>query len=99
MRMVETNGWNQLDHSRTEIAARDGLRPDMDRDRIWVDDQRWMTGDGLLETDDNQSPSLYEDIEVMRSYTLSRSLRFQATKLQSSADIQTYDYRRHGSND
>jgi len=29
-----------------------------------------MTGDGLRETDDNQSPSLYEDIEVMRSYTL-----------------------------
>jgi hypothetical protein len=29
-----------------------------------------MTGDGSRETDDNQSPFLYEDIEVMRSYTL-----------------------------
>jgi hypothetical protein len=29
-----------------------------------------MTGDGSPETDDNQSPSVYEDIEVMRSYTL-----------------------------
>jgi len=29
-----------------------------------------MTEDGSRETDDNQSPSLYEDIVVMRSYTL-----------------------------
>jgi len=77
---VETNGWNQLDHSRRWIAAGDGSqpemdrgrrwiaarealrpemddkrwipsgdgsRPDMDRDLIWMDDRRWMTGDGL----------------------------------------------------
>jgi len=72
------------------IAARDGLRPemddkrwipsgdavwpDMDRDWIWMDDRRWISGDGSWETDDNQSPFLYE-----------------ATKLQSSADMQTYD--------
>jgi hypothetical protein len=34
---VETNGWNQLDHSRRWIAAGDGSRPEMDRG------QRWMT--------------------------------------------------------
>ena len=39
-------------------------------DRRWIADRRWMTGDGSREPDDNQSPSLYEDIEVMRSYTL-----------------------------
>jgi len=49
---------------------RDGSRPDMDRDRIWMDDRRWISGDGSRETDGNQSPFLYEDIEVMRSYTL-----------------------------
>jgi hypothetical protein len=55
-------------------AARDGFRPEMDdkrwippgngswpemdRDWIWMDDRRWMTGGGSRETDDNQSPSL-----------------------------------------
>jgi len=39
-----------------------------------VDDRRWISGDGSQETDDNQSPFLY-----------------QARKLQSSADMQTYD--------
>jgi len=63
MHMVETNGWNQLDHSRRwvatrRIAAGDGSRQDMDRNRIWMDDRRWMTGDGSREMDDNQSPSL-----------------------------------------
>ena len=29
MHRVETSGWNQLDHSRREIAAGDGLRPEM----------------------------------------------------------------------
>jgi len=71
----------------TWITVRDRLRPDMDRDRIWMDDRRWNTGggwqemdqgrwikgDGSRETDDNQSRFLYE-----------------ATKLQSSADLQTY---------
>jgi hypothetical protein len=35
-----------------------------------MDDRRWISGDGSRETDNSQSPSLYEDIEVMRSYTL-----------------------------
>jgi len=38
-----------------------------------VDDRRWISGDGSRETNDNQSPVLYE-----------------ATKLQSSAELQTY---------
>jgi len=62
MHRVEMNGWNQLDHSLRWIAAREGLPPemddtrwipsgdgsrhDMDRDRIWMDDKRWITGDG-----------------------------------------------------
>jgi len=103
---VDTNGWNQLHHSRGCIAAgdrsrserdcgrrwmtRDGTSPDVDRGRIWiaagygcmtgggwqeVDDRSWISGDGSRETDDNQSPFLYE-----------------AMKLQSSADMQTYDF-------
>ena len=52
------------------IPPGDRSRPDMDRHRIWVDDRRWTIGDGSRETDDNQSVFLYEDIEVMRSFTL-----------------------------
>jgi hypothetical protein len=65
---VETNGWNQLDHSRRWIAAGNGSRPEMDRGRGWIaarvalrpemDDRRWISGDGSRETDDNESPSL-----------------------------------------
>jgi len=29
----------------------DGSQQDMDRDRIWMDDRRWMTGDGSQEMD------------------------------------------------
>jgi len=42
MHKVETNGWNQLDHSR-----RDGLWPEMDRGRRWIaTGYGWMTGGG-----------------------------------------------------
>jgi len=30
MHMVETNGWNELDHIQKWIAAGSGFRPDMD---------------------------------------------------------------------
>jgi hypothetical protein len=96
-RMAGTNWMTAGDGSRPEmdrgqrwIAAREGLRPemddkrwipsgdgsrqDMDLDRIWMDDRRWMAGDGSRETDDNQSP-----------------FQNEATKLQSSADLKTYD--------
>jgi hypothetical protein len=33
---VETNVWNQLDHSRREIAAGNGSRPEMDPVRRWM---------------------------------------------------------------
>ena len=49
-----------------------------------------MTGDGSRETDDNQSPSLYEDIEVMRSYTLleiTSISRYEVTIERRYADI------------
>jgi len=35
MHRVEMNGWNQLDHGRRWIAAREGLRPEMD-DKRWT---------------------------------------------------------------
>jgi len=79
----------------------DGSRPDMDRDRIWMDDlggwqemddRRWISGDGSLETDDNRSLSYVKILRLCEVIRFSRSrLWFQATKLQSSADIQTYD--------
>jgi hypothetical protein len=50
MHTVETNGWNQLDHSCTVIAAGNGLRPE----KVM---KRWISGDGTWETDDNQPPS------------------------------------------
>jgi len=33
------------------ITNRDRSRPDMDPDRIWMDDRRWMIGDGSQEMD------------------------------------------------
>jgi len=50
------------------IPSGDGLCPEMDLDRIWMDDWRWITGDGSRETDDNQSPFRYADIQDTRSY-------------------------------
>jgi len=41
MLIKETNGWNQLDHSRKWIVARDGSWPEMDRGRKWI-----AAGDG-----------------------------------------------------
>jgi len=87
------------------IPSGDRSRPDMDRDRIWmddriwIDDRRWMTGDGSRETDDNQSPFLYEDIEVMRSYTL-LEITYCDFKLRSYTATQVCRhtmYRRHSS--
>jgi len=46
MHMVETNGWNQLDHGRRWMT-RDGPSPEMDRGRIWIaTGYGWLTGDG-----------------------------------------------------
>jgi len=56
---VETNGWNQLDHSQRWVAAGDGSHPEMDRSRKWIAARdgsqperdcgpRWMTRDGSL---------------------------------------------------
>jgi len=44
-------------------------------DRIWMDDRRWMTGYGSQEMDHGRRMAInllpfYEDIEVMRSYTI-----------------------------
>jgi len=73
MHRVETNGWNELDHSQKWIAAGDGLRPGMNPVRRWIaawygsqldmdawqemDDRIWISGDGSRKTDNNQSPS------------------------------------------
>jgi len=62
--MAEARGIAAGDGSRPEmvnkrwIPSGGGSRHDMDRDRILMDDRRWVTGDGSRETDDNQSPSL-----------------------------------------
>jgi len=58
-----------------------------------------MTGDASLETDDNQSPFLYEDVEVMRSYTL-LEITYYDFKLRSYNGMQICGYtmyRRHAS--
>jgi len=128
MHTVETNGWNELDHSQKSIAAGDRLRPKMDRgrrwiatgnrlrpemvnkrwipsrggsrqyidhDQLWMDDRRWMTGDGSQEMDHGRRMTInllpYTKIlRLCEVIPFSRSLRFPATKLQSSADSQTY---------
>jgi len=77
---------DQMDCDQRWIAAKDGLRPEMDdkrwipsgdgsspemdRDWIWMDDLRWMTGDGSQEMDHWRRMTInlvpfYEDIAVM----------------------------------
>jgi len=38
--------WPEMDCDKGCISSGDGLWPDIDRDWIWLDDWRWMTGDG-----------------------------------------------------
>jgi len=64
-----------MDHNQRWIASGDGSRQDMDRDWIWMDDMRWMTGDGSQEMDHERRMTVnllpfHEDIEAIRSYTL-----------------------------
>jgi hypothetical protein len=61
------------------IPSGDGSRPDMYRNRIWMDDRRWMTGDGSQEMDHGRRMTInllpfYEDIVVMRVIPFSKSL-------------------------
>jgi len=41
----------EMDRGQRGIGAREGSWPEMDRDWIWMDDRRWMTGDGSQELD------------------------------------------------
>ena len=86
------NGWNQLDHCRRWIAARGRSQPEMDHDGRWIPSRYWsqldmdawlevadrrcISGDESWEMDDNQSPFLYNDIEVMWLYTLLEIMDF-----------------------
>jgi len=65
--VVETNSRNELDHSRRLIAPRDESQHDMDRDLIWMNDQRWITEDGLQKMHHGRRMTInlvpfYEDI-------------------------------------
>jgi len=66
MHMVQTNGWNQPDHSPREIAAGNGLRPEMVN-------RRWLTGDGSRETDDDRSPCYMKILRICEVIPFSRS--------------------------
>jgi hypothetical protein len=95
---VETNGWNQLDHSRRWIAAGNGSRQEMDRGPKWIAagdgsrpewhcGRRWMTGDGSQEMDHGRRMTMnllpfYEDIQAMRSYTI-----LEITTLNSNYEV------------
>jgi len=77
------------------IPSGDGSLPDMDRDRIWMDDRRWMTGDGSQEMDHGRRMTInllpfYEDIEVMRSYTI-LEITYYDFKLRSYNRTQIHD--------
>jgi len=86
--MVTRDRWREMDHVRRWIAAGYGSWPDMDRDRIWMDDRRWIMGDGW------QSISfpfmkifrLCEVIPFSKSW-----LWIQSTKFQWNPDMHVYD--------
>jgi len=80
------------------VPSRDKLRLEMVRERIWMDDWSWMTGGGWLEIDHRRwmTMDLLHHMTILRLgkvISFSRSLWFQTTKLQSSADMQTYTVR------
>jgi len=93
-----------MDSGRRWIAAGNGLRPemvnkrwipsgggsrqDMDRDQIWMDDRRWMTGDGSRETDDNQSPFLLK----LRSCNRAQICRYTMYRRYGSTEYDTEHY-------
>src|SRR5882757_5693373 len=106
-----TGSQPEMDRGRRRIAARDGLRPEMD-DKRWIPSgdgswpkwiatgYGWMTGDGSQEMDHGRRMPInllpfYEDIEVMRSFTLLEITTlisyYATTQLQWNADMQTYD--------
>jgi len=61
--------WLEMDDNRW-IPSGDGLGQVMDLDQIWIDNRRRMAGDGSRETDDNQSPFLYEATRLESSADL-----------------------------
>jgi len=97
-----------MDRVQRWIADRDGLRPEMDPVRrwimagngsqwIWMNDRRWMTGDGSRERDHGRrmTVNLLPYMKILRLCEVipfSRSLRYHATKLQSGAEMQPYDF-------
>jgi len=93
---VETNGWNELDHSRGWITVRDRSRPDMDRDRIWMDDRRWMAGDGSREMDQGRrmTINLLSYIKL-RSYNRALICRHTVFQRHGSTEYDTERYSEH----
>jgi len=73
------------------ITAGDGSWQDMDRDPIWMDNRRWMTGDGSRETDDNQSPFLLK----LRSYNRAQICRHTVFRRHGSTKYDTEHYSEH----
>jgi hypothetical protein len=74
----------------------DGSRPDMDRDRIWMDDRRWMTGDGSQETDHGRrmTINLLSDMKL-RSYNRARICRHTMYRRHGSTEYDTEHYSGH----
>ena len=78
----------EMDCGRRWIT-RDGSRPVMDRGRKWIaTGYGWMTGGGRPEVDDRRCISGDGSRETNDNQS---PFRYEATKLQSSADLQTYD--------
>jgi len=80
------------------IPSGDGSRHDMDRDRVWMDDRKWMTRGGWQEMDHERRMTInlipfHEDIEVMRSFTLLEITTlistYATTQLLWNTDMQT----------
>jgi hypothetical protein len=103
IRAQSCTGWKRM-AGFNWITAGDGSRPDMDHDRIWMDNRMWVTGDGSQEMDHGRRMTInllpfHEDIEVIRSYTLLEITYFDfKLRTCNRAQICRYTmYRRHGS--
>jgi len=75
------------------ILSGDGLRPDINRDWIWKDDQRWKTGDGPQQMDHRgQMTSHLLSYIKLRSYNRAQIWRHMDFQLRGSTKYDAKHY-------
>ena len=78
------------------ITVRYRLRADMDRDRIWMDDRRWMTGDGSREIHQGRRMTInLLSYMKLRNYNRPRICRHTVFQRHGSTEYDAKQYSEH----